>query len=639
MEAVSYIILIGSTLLIASVLTSYLALRVGAPLLLIFLGIGLLAGEDGIGKISFNDPESAFLIGSMALAVILFESGFDTKLSSYKAAAWPAMTLATLGVAITTGVVGAGAHFLMDLNWVEALLVGAACSSTDAAAVFFLLRVGGITLRDRVRSTLEIESGSNDPVAIMVTILLVEAATHGLASPMAIVGELALAFALGAVMGLIGGWLLVAFINKANFEAGLNPVVTLTFALFIFAATNVLGGSGYLAVYAAGLYAGNVKLRGALELRRFHSGLTWLSQIVMFVMLGLLATPREFAGIALPALAVAVLLILVARPLAVWICLLPFRFSVRETSFIAWVGLRGAVSLLLALVPVLGGLDNGQVIFNTAFIVVVVSLLVQGWTIGSMARALELIVPPRRGPVERVELELPGNADQELVAYTVHAKSPAARGQRMPRWARPSLVIRSGAVVPLHKAKPLQPGDHVYLFTPQHRLPLIDKLYGGSRALDQNDREFYGDLALSPDATVEQIAEMYGLPLSLANAKLTLRDLLRNEFAGACELGDRVRMGGVELIVRDMDDHGITSVGMALEPARPASRRRSVKQRVGDLGVRLRGWWNQQSFQRWKRRELRRGRRPEPLRIEPPAPPSDEAERPREEQLEGRNGG
>jgi potassium/hydrogen antiporter len=609
MEAVSYIILIGSTLLIASVLTSYLALRIGAPLLLIFLGVGLLAGEDGIGRITFNDPQTAFLIGSMALAVILFESGFDTKLSSYKAAAWPAMTLATIGVGITTGVIGAAAHYLMDLPWAEALLVGAAVSSTDAAAVFFLLRVGGITLRDRVRSTLEIESGTNDPVAIMLTIILVEAASHGWGSPWRVAEELVQSVFFGGALGLIGGWLVVTFINKAGFETGMNPVVTLTFALFLFGGANVLGGSGYLAVYAAGLYAGNVKLRGALELRRFHAGLTWLSQIVMFVMLGLLATPREFADIALPALAIAFLLILVARPLAAWICLLPFRFSANETTFIAWVGLRGAVSLLLALVPVLGGLDNGQMVFNTAFIVVVVSLLVQGWTIGAMARWLGLIVPPRRGPVERVELELPGNADQELVAYTVHAKSPAARGQRMPRWARPSLVIRADAVVPLHKAKPLQPGDHVYLFAPPHQLPLIDKLFGGSRALDQDDREFYGDLVLSPDATVEQIAEMYGLPLSLANAKLTLSDLLRHEFGGSCELGDRVRMGDVELIVRDMDEHGISSVGLALEPTTVTKPRVALFRHPTELVGKLRNWWGSQSFQRWKRRERMKERR------------------------------
>ena len=630
MEAASYIILIGSSLLIVSILTSYLALRIGTPLLLIFLAVGLLAGEDGIGGISFNDPGNAFLIGSMALAVILFESGLDTKLSSYRAAAWPALSLATFGVAITTGVVGTAAHHLLGLPWVESLLVGAVVSSTDAAAVFFLLRVGGITIRDRVRSTLEIESGSNDPTAILLTIMLVGAALHGWGTPLELGEFLLLQIVEGAALGVLGGAALAAFINHAKLEPGLSPVVTLTFALFLFAGTNVLGGSGFLAVYVAGLVAGNVKLRGAVDLKRFHSGLTWLSQIVMFVMLGLLATPHDFGTIALPALAIAFLLILVARPLAVWLCLLPFRFTANETTFVAWVGLRGAVSMLLALVPVLGELPGGQIIFNTAFIVVIVSLLVQGWTIGPMARWLKLIVPPRRGPVERMELELPGEADQELVAYTVHAKSPAARGQRLPRFARPSLVIREGRVVPLHKARTLQAGDMVYLFSPPEQLPLIDKLFAGSRALDQDDREFYGDLVLSPDATVEQIAEMYGLPLSLANANLTLRDLLRHEFGSACELGDRVRMGGVELIVRDMEDGRILSVGLALEPTPVTKPRVPLFLRPRQLWERVMSLWSRLSFRRWQRREHRRGRLPAPPHQSAPAP-AEEKEPERQE--------
>ncbi|UKJ75844.1 potassium/proton antiporter [Azospirillum brasilense] len=610
METASTIILIGSSLLIVSILTSYLALRIGTPLLLIFLGVGLFAGVDGIGGISFNDADSAFLIGSIALAVILFESGLDTKLSSYRAAAWPALSLATFGVAITSGVIGVAAHFLLGLPWIESFLVGAAVSSTDAAAVFFLLRVGGITIRDRVRSTLEIESGSNDPTAILLTAMLVEAALHGWGTPLELAGFLVKQIAGGAVLGVLGGAGLAAFINKARLDPGLNPVVTLAFALFLFAGTNELGGSGFLAVYAAGLVAGNVKLRGALGLRQFHSGLTWLSQIVMFVMLGLFATPHDFGAIALPALALAVLLILLARPLAVWLCLLPFRFSANEKTFMAWVGLRGAVSMLLALVPILGQLPGGQVIFNTAFLVVIVSLAVQGWTIGPMARWLKLIVPPRRGPVERFELELPGGADQEMVVYTVHPKSPAARGQRTPRFARPSLVIRDGRVVPLHKARTLQAGDMVYLFTPPSQLPLIDKLFAESRPLDQDDRAFYGDLALNPDATVEQIAEMYGLPLSLANAQRSLRDLLRNEFGGACELGDRMRMGGVELIVRDMQDGQITSVGLALEPSAMDKPRVPLFQGPERLWQTILSWWSKRSFRRWQRRETRRERLP-----------------------------
>ena len=609
MEAASYIILVGSTLLIASILTSFVAMRVGTPLLLIFLSVGLLAGEDGIGRIYFNDAPTAFLVGSIALAVILFESGFDTPLHSYRTAAWPALTLASAGVALTTGLVGVAAHWLLDLGWVEALLVGAVVSSTDAAAVFFLLRVGGITIRERVRSTLEIESGSNDPMAILLTVLLVELAT---APEAATPAAMALAFVAqlggGALGGLVGGALLVAFINLARLESGLNPVVSLASALFVFAATSVLGGSGFLAVYVAGLVAGNMPLRGAQGLRRFHSGLTWLSQIIMFVMLGLLATPRTFGEVAAAAVALAFVLTLVARPLAVWLCLLPFRFTANETTFIAWVGLRGAVSILLALVPILGGLPNGQDIFNTAFLVVIVSLLVQGWNIRPMARWLRLIVPPRTGPVERVELELPGDAEHELVAYTVHPASAVARGQRLPRWARPSLVIREGRVVPLHKARPLHAADRVYLFIAPDRVALLDKLFGGARPLDQDDRDFYGDLVLNPDVTVGQLAELYGLPLSLANAERPLRALFDAEFGGAYELGDRIRMGGVELIVRDIEDGALTSVGLALEPGPTSRPRVALFDRPRVLLDHLRDRWRRAAFRRWERRERRRER-------------------------------
>jgi len=607
MEATSTIILIGSTLLIASILTSVVALRFGTPLLLIFLAIGLLAGQDGIGGIPFNDARGTFLIGSAALAIILFESGFDTRLQSYRAAAWPALSLATLGVAITTGVIAVAAHYLLALPWIEAMLMGAVVSSTDAAAVFLLLRVGGITVRDRVRSTLEIESGSNDPMAILLTILLVEAAqAGGHVAPGAMALEFAWELGGGMLGGLVGGALLVALINGARLESGLNLVVSLAIALFVFGGTAVLGGSGFLAVYVAGLVAGNVRLRGSQNLRRFHSGLTWLAQIVMFVMLGLLATPSEFGAILVPAVVLAFLLILVARPLAVWLCLLPFRFTTNETTFVAWVGLRGAVSILLALVPILGDLKSGQTIFNTAFIVVIVSLLVQGWTIGPMARWLRLIVPPRTGPVERVELELPGEIGHELVAYTVHTKSAVARGQPLPRWARPSLVVREGKVVPLHKARPIRAGDRVYMFIAPNRLALLDKLMGGTRPLDQSDREFYGDLVLNPDATVEQIAEMYGLPLALANANRSLRALFHHEFPKGFELGDRVRMGGVELIVRDLDDDGeITSVGLGLEPAAPTQARLPLLLRPAEIRERLMSWWGRTAFRRWQHRQRR----------------------------------
>lgn len=584
MEATSTVILIGSGLLVASILTSVAAMRFGAPLLLIFLGVGLAAGVDGLG-VSFNDPQLAYLVGSAALAVILFESGFDTRLQSYRAAAGPALTLATLGVLATAGLAGTAAHYLLGLGWLEGLLLGAVISSTDAAAVFFLLRVGGITIRDRVRSTLEIESGVNDPMAILLTIVLVEALRLGGGADGWTIAELfARQMGLGLLFGLLGGVGLVAAINVARLDNALNPVVSLAFALFIFAATNIIEGSGFLAVYVAGLVAGNSALRGAVWLRRFHAGITWLSQIVMFVMLGLFATPSTFGEILLPALALGAFLILVARPVGVWLCLTPFRFNANEKTFLAWVGLRGAVSLLLALVPVLGELPSGMVMFNVAFVVVVASLVVQGWTIRPMARWLGLIIPPRIGPVERVELELPDDIHYELVTYTVHPQSPVGRGQHLPRWARPALVLRGGQVVPLHRAQPLQPDDHVYMFVARTRVSLYDKLFAAPRPLDQDDREFFGDMELNPNITLEQLAQLYGLPVDPAKAAKTLSDMFHKEFGVAAEPGDRIRLGDVELILRERDDAGkVLSVGLGLEPSGPPTAKIAIFARPGAL--------------------------------------------------------
>jgi cell volume regulation protein A len=610
MELINLIILVAAILLLVSIFTSLISFRIGAPLLLIFLGVGLAAGEEGIGGIAFDNTPAAFLIGSVALAIILFDSGFDTRFSSYRAAAWPALTVATLGVVITTSLVGVAARYALGLSWLEALLVGAIVSSTDAAAVFFLLRVGGITLRDRVRSTLEIESGTNDPMSIFLTISLVELiASGGTGSPW----HLGLMFVWqiggGLLFGVAGGGMLILTINRIRLEPGLYPVVSISLALFIFALAATLGGSGFLAVYVAGLIAGNAKLRGGQSLRRFHTGITWLSQIVMFVMLGLLATPSRFLDLFAPAALLALVLILVARPLAIWLCLAPFRFTANETTFIAWVGLRGAVSILLAIVPTLFELPNGQLYFNIAFLIVLMSLLVQGWTIRPLAHWLKLIVPPRIGPVDRVELELPGQADYELVAYTIREHSPVVSGHRLPRWARPSLIIRDGHVQTVHSVRQLQAGDLVYLFTAPSRVALLDRLFGETRELVEDDRQFFGDLTLKADITVGALAELYGLPLSVRNARLTLADLFRQEFRDSVEVGDRLRMGAVELIARDMEDGELLTVGLALEPATPAAGFRiPVIPRPRDLIQAIKASRSRFQFRLWQRRQRRADR-------------------------------
>ena len=587
MEAVSSIILVGAILLVTSIATSVVSFRIGAPLLLVFLLVGLLAGEDGPGGIKFDDAPAAFFIGSIALALILFDSGFNTRWASYRAAAGPSLMLATVGVLLTTAFVGAAAVFLFGLPWSEGLLIGGIISSTDAAAVFFLLRVGGITLRDRVRSTLEIESGSNDPIAIFLVIALTEMIAAGDIEPgWSLVGTFLSQLGGGLVGGIVGGLAIVLAVSRLRLEPGLYPVLSLALAMLIFAATGVLHGSGFLAVYVAGLIAGNAGLPHTAVLRRFHDGLTWLAQIVMFVMLGLLATPSQFDVTLTAGVLLGLLLILVARPLAVWLCLLPFRFPARETAFVGWVGLRGAVSILLSTVPILYGLPGAQTMFNIVFEMVLVSLLVQGWTIKPVAHWLGLTVPRRHGPIDRIELELPHDTGHELVIYGVQAGSAVARGRRLPRWARPSLIIRDGRPLSIHTVRQLQPGDHLYLFVTPRHIPLLDKLFAGAGEIPDDDSELYGDFALKPDVTVQAVAEMYGLPLPLEKADLSVAELLRQELVGDVEAGDRLRFGGIELIVRDVENGEIASVGLVLEPV--ALTPPSLSRRIGALWRSLR---------------------------------------------------
>ncbi|HWK63825.1 MAG TPA: potassium/proton antiporter [Rhizobiaceae bacterium] len=576
-QSVYLITLIGTALVVAAAFSSLIAFRFGAPLLLLFLGIGLATGTDGLG-IHFDNAQLSYFVGSLALAGILFDSGFGTPVAVLRHAALPAVSLATIGVAATTLIFGVAAYYLTAFSWLESFLLGAAVASTDAAAVFFLLRAGNLNIRERVRSTLEIESGSNDPIAIFLTITLVEVIAAG-ADPEAevlildIIGGFVLQMSIGAAIGYLGGKAIVWLVDRLNLDQGLLPIFVLTLSLAVFAAAGAMGGSGFLAVYLAGLVAGNSQIRAVAALKRFQSGMSWLAQIIMFLVLGLFATPSQFGAILLPAILLGLFLIFVARPVAVWLCLLPFRFPRNETAFISWVGLRGAVSILLAITPILGGLEHGRAIFNIAFIIVLVSLVVQGWTIGPIARRLGLVVPARLGPLNKVELELPGSAHHELLAYTVVPGSPVARGQRIPRWARPSLVVREGRSMRFQDMGRLAAGDHVYIFVPDRYPRLLDRLFASKADVDPEDEDFFGAFAVDPARPADELALAYGAELSEAEHRLSIEALIRERLDGRVEYGDRIPMGPIELIVRDVDDKGrITGVGLSVEPAPPPPR-------------------------------------------------------------------
>jgi cell volume regulation protein A len=568
-DAIYIATLVSMILVLLATFSSLIAFRFGAPLLLLFLGIGLIAGVDGLG-IAFDNGPAAYFIGSLALALILFDSGFGTPMQAFRQAAAPAIVTATIGVLITASLVAMAAHYFLGVSFIEGLLLGAIVSSTDAAAVFFLLRVGGINIRDRVRSTLEVESGSNDPMAIFLTITLVQIVSSGAGFESLSVALLVHFFKemiLGVLFGMAGGLMIVGLVNRLRLERGLTPIFALALSLLVFSLTGAVGGSGFLAVYVAGLYAGNGHIRSEGTVRRFSEGVAWLAQIIMFLILGLLATPSQFAAIAAPAIGVALFLIFVARPIAVWISLLPFNFPRAEAAFVGWVGLRGAVSILLAILPVLYRLENGMLYFNTAFIVVLISLVVQGWTIGPVARKLGLIVPPRIGPVDKVELELPGTAHHELLAYRVVPDSPVARGVRLPRWARPSLVIRDGQSMRYQFAGRLRAGDYVYLFISQRYPRLLDRLFASPAPVAEDDAEFFGAFTIDPTRPAGELQEAYGPELAPEEKDKTIGELMKARLGGRAEYADRVAFGPVELIVRDVGEEGeVTSVGISLTP-------------------------------------------------------------------------
>ena len=561
------IILVSSGLLVASMFTSIIAFRFGAPLLLIFLLVGLAAGEDGLG-LAFDDAQTAYFIGSVALAIILFDSGFGTSWNSFRSAAWPAVTLATLGVALTAMGLGAVAHFVLGMDWISALLLGAIVGSTDAAAVFFLLRVGRVSIRPKVQSTLEVESGSNDPMAIFLTLTFISLATTGFTAVEAVL-DLVVGFLMqmgvGLLFGLGGGFLIKQVGTRIEFARPVYPLVVLGLALCLFAITGLVGGSGFLACYVAGLYAGNSGMRGGEGLRRFQDGMTWLAQIVMFLILGLYATPSQFLAVLPGALLLALVLTFVARPLAVWICLLPFGFKLRETAFAGWVGLRGAVSILLAMLPIIAGLDPDRTMFNTVFIIVLASLIVQGWTIRPAALMAHVVVPERIGPLERVALELPGTPHHELAVYRIKADSPVLTGERIPRWARPSLVIRAGRSMRFQEAGRLQPGDYVYIFVSPRHVGLLDRLFASSARLDISDPALVGAIDVDPSQPIGWLEEEFRISVPGDLRDVAIKDFIKSRLGGSAERGDRVTCGPLDLVVRTVDEAGnATEVGLAV---------------------------------------------------------------------------
>jgi cell volume regulation protein A len=571
-DSVSLTILFGAVLVLTGIMSSLVALRFGAPLLLVFLLVGMLAGDSGIGGIQFDDVRMAYTVGSVALGLILFDGGLRTRLSTFRNVLAPAGLLATVGVLITAALTAPVAAWALQLNGTEALLVGAVMASTDAAAVFFLLHAKGLRLRPRVSATLEVESGINDPFAIFLTIVLVEVLLSGRQSWSEFGALLAQKAIIGTLAGWVGGRAMAWVLNRLVLPQGMHAPFVAAGAMVTFGLAEWLHGSGFLAVYAAGLVVGNRETRAHSAIVTFLDAATWLAQIVMFVLLGLLAWPDRLPQRLLPALAVALVLMLIARPAAVLICLAPFRFSMREKLFISWVGLRGAVSVFLAAIPMLVGLPGAHFYFDVAFVVVMLSLLIQGWTIATAGRMLRVGLPRTDVNASRTELDLPGTLKHELVGYPVEADSPYLRRGITPSWAKLTLVVRDEQVLTPEEAGQVRDGDHVYFLAPPDRVQALDRFFA-ERSQASPDAALVEDFFVPAETTLGALAEIYGLTIAPEDAATTLADYFAAYFIShSPRVNDAIPLGPVKLVAHTVNNGRVVTVGLQLAEPEPQPR-------------------------------------------------------------------
>jgi cell volume regulation protein A len=541
------------------------------PVLVMFLGLGMLAGSEGIGGIAFEDYSLAYAIGTVALALILFDGGLATPYKSVQAAWQPAGLLATVGVFITAVVTGLAAAWILRISLLQGMLLGSIVGSTDAAAVFSVLRSGGVHIRRRLADTLEVESGSNDPMAIFMTVGLIEVLTGRASLGPGLLLMFLNQMVVGTLIGLLMGYVAVWTINHTRLAAsGLYPILATAFGLLAFGLAANFGGSGFLTIYLVGMVIGNSKPVFHRGILLFHDAAAWLGQIVMFIVLGLLSFPSRLLDVFLPGLAIAVVLVFAARPLAVAITLLPFRFSIRERLFLSWVGLKGAVPITLATFPLLADLPAASLMFDVVFFVVLVSAVVQGWSLPWVARRLELVVPPKREPPVTLEISSLYQVEGDIVDYYVYSDTRATgrlvRDLALPEEVVVALIVRNQQTLLPKGSSQIQVGDHVIVVLRPSVRPLVDQIFSGRELKAASvDLPTAFEFPLKGTIKVGDLAQFYGIQIS-GNVDDTLDQWIRQK-AGKVPLtvGFLVPCDRIELRVRGLTVEGaIEYVGMTI---------------------------------------------------------------------------
>ncbi|QGZ31265.1 potassium/proton antiporter [Stutzerimonas stutzeri] len=570
MFTIDKLLLLAAVLILLGVLSSKISARLGLPVLVLFLITGMLAGENGIGGIVFDNAVAAHALGTLALALILFDGGLQTPVSSIKRVWKPASLLATVGVLVTAAIAGLAASWMLGLPVLEGMLLGAIIGSTDAAAVFSLLRNAGIHINQRLKSVLEIESASNDPMAIFLTVGLLEVLVNGMPLGWGLLRLFLMQMGVGALVGLGVGWSVLRLLSRIKLVAtGLYPVLVAAGGLLAYGISANLGGSGFLAIFVAGVMIGNQKFVFQRSTFLFMDGLAWLSQITMFVVLGLLVDPVSLLEVWFEGLVIAMVLVLIARPLAVAPLLALFGFNLRETALVSWVGLRGSVPIILAIFPLLFGLPNAPLIFNVVFFVVLLSATVQGSTLALVARKLGLTEKPPAAPAATLEISSLQDVDAEIVEYTLGSDARAA-GRLLSQMALPegvvvAMVTRGSAVIPPRGSTRLEAGDHLFVVLKPINQVFVDSVFSQAVEASRNDLPDL-ELRLKGSTKVEDIWNSYGIDLA-ADKGETLDQLLKQALHGNDSPGAELTAGSALLIVREQLHGRITTVGIQAMPA------------------------------------------------------------------------
>lgn len=568
--------LVGGILLLLGIVSSKISARYGVPVLVLFLVLGMLAGSEGIGGIAFEDYEVAHAVGSLALAIILFDGGLKTSYEAIGQVWKPASILATVGVVITAAITGFAAVWILDLSLMQGLLLGSIVGSTDAAAVFSVLRSGGFSLPDRLSSTLEIESASNDPMAIFLTVGCIEAMTSDVGWGGGLLTLFATQLIFGTVVGLGGGHATVWVTNRMNLDAaGLYPLLVGAMALITFGTAVALGGSGFLAVFLAGLVIGNNRIIFQRGILLFNDAMAWLSQIAMFVVLGLLTFPSRLLAVTWQGLGIALVLIFLARPVAILVGMLPFRFSWKEMTLASWGGLKGAVPITLSTFPLLYDVPKASLIFDVVFFVVVLSAAVQGWTLPKLAQWLGLDQPMPPSPPVQLEISSLRHIEGEILDYTILPGSRAlgrrVRDLVLPDGVTIALIARGDEVIPPQGKTAIIEGDHVIVVLRPGTKAMVDRVFSAPAGGSQLPQLV--EFPLKGSITVGELEEAYGMKLGV-DPNTTLEDAIRQRIAPlGPDLSTIVRFGRIALHVREVDDNRrISQVGMVILMEAPLKR-------------------------------------------------------------------